>query len=160
MSQFFPKPFRSFGGNINVKVDLSNYATKTDLKNVTHVDTSSFALKTNLANLKTEVDKLDIDKLAPVPVDLSKLSDVVKNNAVYDKLVAKVNNIDTSDFALKTKYQTDKAELVKKNPDVADLVKKTKFTELENKIPDVSSLATKPALTAGEKKNTQCQQFS
>ena len=110
-------PFRSFGRNINVKVDLSNYATKTDLKNVTHVDTSSFALKTNLASLKTEVDKLDIDKLAPVPVDLSKLSDVVKNDVVkktvYDKLVAKVNNIDTSDFVLKTKYQTDKAELEK-----------------------------------------------
>ena len=76
------KPFKSFGGNINVKVDLSNYATKTDLTNVTHVDTSSFALKTNLASLKTEVDKLDIDKLAPVFVDLSKLSDVVKNDAV------------------------------------------------------------------------------
>ena len=71
MSQYFPKPLRSFGGHINVKVDLSNYATKTDLKNVTHVDTSSFALKTNLASLKTEVDKLDIDKLVPVPVDLS-----------------------------------------------------------------------------------------
>ena len=97
MRQQFPKRFESFGGNINVKVDLSNYATKTDLKNVTHVDTSSFALKTNLANLKTEVDKLDIGKLAPVPVDLSKLDDVVKNDvvkkAVYDKLVAKVNNI-------------------------------------------------------------------
>ena len=78
MSQYFPKPFRSFGGNINVKVDLSNYATKIDLKNVTHFDTSGFALKTNLANLKTKVDKLDIEKLAPVPVDLSKLSDVVK----------------------------------------------------------------------------------
>ena len=82
MSQYFPKPFRSFGGNINVKVDLSNYATKTDLKNVTHVDASSFALKTNLANLNTEVDKLDIDKLAQVHVDLSKLSDVVKNDVV------------------------------------------------------------------------------
>ena len=75
-------PFRRFGGNINVKIDLSNYATKTDLKNMTHVDTSSFALKTNLASLKTEVDKLDIDKLAPVPVDLIKLSDVVKNDVV------------------------------------------------------------------------------
>ena len=74
--------FRSFGGNINLKVDLSNYATKTDLKDVTYVDTSSFALKTNLANLKTQVDKLDIDKLAPVPVDLFKLSDVVKNDVV------------------------------------------------------------------------------
>ena len=118
MTQYFPKPFRNFGGNINVKVDLSNYATKTDLKNVTHVDTSSFALKTNLANLKTEVDKLDIDKLAPVPIDLSKLSDVVQNDvvkkAIYDQLAAKVNNIDTNDFVLKTKYQADKAELVKK----------------------------------------------
>ena len=78
MSQYFPKPFRSFGGNINVKVDLSNYATKTDLKNVTHVDTASFALKANLANLKTEADKLDIYKLAPVPIDLSKLYTNVK----------------------------------------------------------------------------------
>ena len=68
MSQYFPKPFRSFGRNINVKVDLSNYATKTDLKNVTHVDTSSFALKTSLANLKTEVDKLDTGKLKTVPL--------------------------------------------------------------------------------------------
>ena len=82
MSHYFPKSFGSFGRNINVKVDLSNYVTKTDLKNVTHVDTSSFALKTNLANLKTEVDKLDIDKLAPVPADLSELSDVVKNDVV------------------------------------------------------------------------------
>ena len=154
MSQYFPKPFRSFGGNINVKVDLSNYATKTDLKNVTHVDTSSFALKTNLASLKTEVDKLDIDKLAIVPVDLSKMSDVVKNDVVkvtaYNKLAAKVNNFDTSDFILKTKDQTDKTELEKKIPDVSDLVKKTKLTKLENKIPDVSRLATKNALTAVE----------
>ena len=82
MSQYFPKPFRSFGGNINVKVDLSNYATQNDLKNVTQVDTSIFALKTNLASLKVEVNKLDVNKLAPVPVDLSKLSDVVKNDAV------------------------------------------------------------------------------
>ena len=111
MSQYFPKPFRSFGGNLNVKVDWSNYATKTDLKNVTHVDTTSFALKTNLVSLKTEVDKLDIDKLVPIPVNLSKLSDVVKNDVVkktvYNKLVAKVDNIDTSNFVLKTKYQTD-----------------------------------------------------
>ena len=78
MSKYFPKPFRSFGGNINIKADLSNYATKTNLKNVTQVDTLRFALKTNLANPKTEVDKLDIDKLAPVPIDLSKLKDVVK----------------------------------------------------------------------------------
>ena len=104
MSQYFPKPFRSFRRNINVKVDLSSQATKTDLKNVTHIDTSSFGLRTNLASLKTEVNKLDIDKLAPVPVE----------KAVYDKLLAKVNNIDTSDSVLKTKYQTDKTELEKK----------------------------------------------
>ena len=146
MSQYFPKPFRSFGGNINVKVDLSNYATKTDLKNISHFDTSSFALKPNLASLKAEFDKLDIEKLAPLPVDLIKLTDVVKNDfvikTVYNKLAAKVNNIDTSDFVLKTKYQTDKSELEKKISDVTDFVKETKLTELENKIPDVSSLAT------------------
>ena len=131
MSQYFPKPFRSFGGNINVKVDLSNYATKTDLKNVTHVDTSSFALKTNLANLKTEVDKLDIDKLVPVPTDLIKLSNVVKNDVVkktvYDKLVAKVNNIDTSGFVLKATYDTDKSELENKISDTIGLIKKNRL---------------------------------
>ena len=92
----------------------------------------------------------------PVPVGLSKLSDVVKNNVVkktvYNKLAAKVNNIDTSDFVLKTNYQTDKAELKKKIPDVTDVVKKAKLTELENNIPDVSNLATKSALTAVENK--------
>ena len=112
MSQYLPKPFRNFGGNNNIKVDLSSYATKTDLKNVMHVDTSSFALKKNSASLKTEVDKLDIDKLVPVSVELSKLSDVVRNDivkkAMYDKLVAKVNNADTSGFVLKTEYETDK----------------------------------------------------
>ena len=81
MSQQYPKPSNShFGESIKVTIDLSNYATKTDLKNVTHVDTLSFALKTKLASLKTAVDKLDIEKLAPVPVDLSNLSDVVKKS--------------------------------------------------------------------------------
>ena len=129
MSQYFPKPFRSFGRNINVKVDLSNYATKADIKNISHVDTWSFALKTNLANLKTEVYKLDINKLVPVPVDLSKLSDVVKNDIVkkdvYNKLVAKVDNIDTCRFILKTKYDTDKSKLENKISDISGLVKKT-----------------------------------
>ena len=82
MSQYFPNPFGSFGGNINVEVDLSSYAAKADIKNTTHVDISSFALKTNLATLKTEVDKLDIDKLKPIPNDLSKLSNIVKNDVV------------------------------------------------------------------------------
>ena len=105
MGQYFPKLYEPFGGDIDVKVDLSNYATKADIKNISHVDASSFALKTTLASSKTEVDKFDIDKLAPGPVDLSKLSDVVKNDVVketlYDKFVAKVNSIDTSGFLLK-----------------------------------------------------------
>ena len=103
-SRLFPKPHKPFGGNINVKVDLPNYSTKTDIKNISHVDTSSFTLKINLASLKTEVvkldidkskglpnilgnfknkvDKLDIDKLVTVPIDLSKLSNVVKKEVV------------------------------------------------------------------------------
>ena len=109
MSQYFPKLYNFFGREINVKVDLSNYATKTDLKNVLHVDVSSFALKSNLASLKTEVDKLDINKLLPIPVDLSKLSDVVKNDVVkkteYIKFVTKVDNIDTTNFVKKNKYE-------------------------------------------------------
>ena len=109
-----------------MKVDLSNYATKADIKNISHVDTSSFALKTNLTNLKTEVDKLDIGKLVPVPVDLSKLSNVVKTDVVkktvYDKFVAKVTNIDTCGFVLKTKYDADKRELEKKFLILEDLL--------------------------------------
>ena len=82
MSQYFPKLYKPFGRDSNVKVDLSNYATKTDIKNILHVDTSGFALKSNLASLKTEVDRLGIDKLVPIPVDFSKLSDAVKNDIV------------------------------------------------------------------------------
>ena len=160
MSQYFPKPYEPFGGNIDVKVELSNYATKADIKNISHVDTSSFALKTNLANLKSKVDKLDIDKLTPAPTDLSKLSNAVKNDVVkkdlYDKLVTKVNAIDTSGFVLKTKYDTDKSELENKIPNTSGLVKKTdyntKITEIEGKIPDISNLATKTALTTVENK--------
>ena len=121
MSQYFPKPYEPFGGDINVKVDLSNYATKADIKNISHVDTSSFALKSNLASLETEVDKLDIDKLVLNPADLSKLRDLIKNEVVkkaaYHKLVGKVTNIDTSGFVLKTKYDTDKTELENKISD-------------------------------------------
>ena len=73
MSQYFHKPNEPFGRDVNVRVDLSYYATKTDIKNISHVDTSNFALKSDLASLKTEVDKLDINKLVPVPVDLSKV---------------------------------------------------------------------------------------
>ena len=115
------------------------------------MDVSTFALKSNLANLKSKVYKLDIDKLTPVPNDVAKLRNVVKNNVVkktvYDKLVAKVNNIDTTGFVLKTAYHTDKSNLEKKFPDTSDLTKKT-ITEIENKIPSITGLATNSALTA------------
>ena len=106
MSQYFSKSYEPVGGDINFKVDLSNYATKTDLENVSHVDVSSFALKSNFASLKTEVDKVDADKLKTVPVDLAQLSNVVKNYLVkkieYNKLVTKFDNIDTTNFVKKT----------------------------------------------------------
>ena len=148
MSQYFPQPYEPIGGDISVKVDPS------------HVDTSSFALKTDLASLKTEVDKLDINKIVPAPVELSKLSDVVKNDVVkkteYDKLLPKVSSIDTSAPVLKTKYDTDKTKLEKKIPDTSVLVKKTdyntKVTERKGTIPNVSNLATKTALAIVENK--------
>ena len=91
MRKNFPKPYKTFGRDINVKVDLSNYATKTDLKNVSHVDVSSFELKSNLVSLKTKIDKINAGKLKTVPVDLAKLSNVVKNDLVkkteYNKLI-------------------------------------------------------------------------
>ena len=96
MSEYFPKPPSDYK-NIEVKINLTNYATKKDINDIAHADTSNFTLKTNLANLKTEVDKLHIDKLVPLPLDLSKFSNVVKNDVVkktvHDKLVAKVNRI-------------------------------------------------------------------
>ena len=128
MSQYFPRPYQPFGGDMNVKVDFSNYATKVDIKNILYIDTSSFALKPNLANLKTKVDKLNIDKLMPVPVDLSKLRIVVKNDvvkkSVYDKLVPRVNSIDTITFVLKANYDTDEKEVEKKFLILVVLLKK------------------------------------
>ena len=126
MSQYFPKPYETFGGDINVKVDLSNYATKANIKNISHVDTSSFTLKRNLATLKTEVEKLGIDKLAPVPIDLSKLIDVVKNNVV------KNNN-----------YNAKITEIEIKILDISNLATKTALTNVENKIPGTSGLVKK-----------------
>ena len=103
MIQHFPKPYEPFDADI-VKVLLFNYATKEDVKNIWHVDTSRFAIKSNLVSLKTELNKLYINKLVPVSVDLSKLGDVVENDVVkktvYDKLVAKVKSIDTSGIVL------------------------------------------------------------
>ena len=135
MSQYFPKPYRNFGESINVKVDLSNYATKPDSKDATGIDTSNFALKSNLASLKTEVDKTDVDKPKTVPVNLSKLTNLVNNGVVkrtvYNKLVRKVKGIDTSGFVLKTKYDAGKSDL------------ENKLSDAEKKIPDTSRLVKK-----------------
>ena len=138
MSQYFPKPYESFGGDINVKFDLSNYATETDLKNISHIDVSSYALKTNLAGLKSEVDKIDTDKLKTVPDDLAKLSNLVKNDAVkktdYNTLKTKVDAIDVSKYVSRTKYEKDGSDFEDNN-----------FENFE-KIPDISNLATKSRL--------------
>ena len=163
MSPYFHKPYKPLGGDINLKVDLSNYATKTDLRNISHIDVSSYALKSNLSSSKTEVDKLDIYKLKPVPNGLAKLSNVVKNGVAkkteYDKLVAKVNDIDTTNFVSKSKYEKDGSDfedkiskIDKKIPDVSDSVQKSALTTVENKIPDITGLATTSALTAVENK--------
>ena len=149
MSQYFPKPYKSHGDDIKVELELSNYATKTDLKNVTHVDVSIFASKTNLASLKTEIDQVDADKLKTVPVDLAKLSNVVQNDVgkktEYISLKTKVYSIDTTNFVLKAKYgkygsdfEDKNSKIDKKILDVSGLVKKTDFnakvTEIESKI--------------------------
>ena len=166
MSQYFP-PYENSSKNIKVELDLSNYATKTDLKDITNVDTGSFASKTNLAALKTEIDKVDTDKLKTVPNDLTKLSNVVNNDVVkkteYNKLVAKVNGIDTTNFVSRTKYEKDGSDfedkitkIDRKIPDISDLVKKTDFnakiTEVESKISSITGLATNSSLTAIENK--------
>ena len=149
-------------------MNLSNYATKTDLKNATGVYASKLAVKSDLAKLKVEIDKIDVDKLKSVSVDLSKLSNVENNNVVkntvYDKLVAKVNDIDNSGFVLKTKYDRAKSDLEKKKksdadkkiPDINGLVKKTdynvKISEIEGKVPSVNDVATNVASTSVENK--------
>ena len=113
MSQYFPKLYEPSGGDISFKVDWFKYATKAGLKKATGIDTSKLAAKSDLASLKAEVDELDIDKLIPVPADLNKLSDVVKNyfnNNIYDKLVAKVNNIIANGLFLKKVSMTQMKE--------------------------------------------------
>ena len=118
MNNYFRRRYKRFDGDISVKVDLCNYATKPDLKDVSHVDVSSFALRSNLASLKTEVDKIDAGKLKTVPVDLVKLSNVLKNDVIkkteYDKLVAKVNGIDNTNFVSRTKYVKDGSDFENK----------------------------------------------
>ena len=105
MIKYFPRRYKRFNRDSNAKVDLSNYVTKAELKNISHVDVLHFALKSNLSSLKTEVDKTDADKLKTVSIDLAKLSNVVKNDDVKttesNKLVTKVDNIDTKNFVKK-----------------------------------------------------------
>ena len=157
---YYP-PYRSSSNNIKVKLDLTNYATKDDIKNITHVDVSSYATKNNLASLKTEVDKIDTDKLKTVPADLAKLSNVVKNDVIkktdystkvtsieaqiagltkntVDNLadVTKLQAIDTNSFVLKTKFSADINTL------------DDKIDGVEKKQPDISGLATKNSLNS------------
>ena len=158
-SQYYP-PYKSSSNNIKVELDLSNYSTKKDINDITHVDVSGFASKTNLAALKTEVDKIDTDKLKTVPVDLAKLSNVVNNDVVkktdyntkvtsiesqiagltkntMDNLadITKLKAIGTNSFVLKTKLASDVTTL------------ENKIDDVEKRIPDVSGLATKSSLT-------------
>ena len=173
MSPYFP-PYNNSSENIKVELDLSNYATKKDINDITHVDTSSYVLKTNLAALKTEVDNIDTGKLKTVPHDLAKLSNVVKNDVVkkteHNTLKNKVDAIDTSGFVTRTKFTTDANALddkidkiEKKIPDISGLATKSSVTRLiteqedytdkvKKNIPDISGLASKTELTAVESK--------
>ena len=128
MSTYYPL-YKSSSRNIKVELDLTNYATKTDLKNITHTDVSIFASKTNLLALKTKVDKIDVDKLKTVPDDLTKLSNVVKNKVV------KKTDFSADDYVKKTKFSGDINSL------------DDKIDKVEKKIPDVSSLETKRNVT-------------
>ena len=156
MSNQYFLPYESSSNNIKVKLDLTNYATKDDAKNITHVDVSSYATKTNLAALKSKVDKIDVDKLKTVPVDLAKLTNVVRNDVIkktdYNTKVTSIENqkagvtkntldnladvtklkaVDTSNFVLKTKLTSD----------VNNLENKIDTIEVENKIKNNDTLA-------------------
>ena len=161
MSKYFPKPYEPFGREINVSIDLSNYATKADIKNITHVDTSNFALKTNLSNLKTEVDKLDINKLKILPNSLSNLKTKVDKLDI-NKLVpipadlSKLSNAVKNDVVKKTEYNAKIKNIEDKLPDISNLATKTilntKINEVKNEIPSIIGLATTSVLIALENK--------
>ena len=128
MSTYYPS-YKSSSNNIKVELHLTNYATKTDLKNIAHTDVSSFASKTNLVALKTEVDKIDVDKLKTVTDDLAKLSNVVKNEVV------KKTDFSADNYVTRTKFSTDTNAL------------DDKIDKVDKKIPNVSNLATKSSVT-------------
>ena len=137
MSQYYP-PYKSSSNNIKVELDLTNYATKNDLKNITHVDVSSFASKTNLAVLKTEVDKIDVDKLKATPIDLGRLSNLAKNDVVKKTdYNTKVNSIEAQ-IAGFTKITVDSlADITKlKAIDTNSFVTRTKFSADTNALHD------------------------
>ena len=157
MTQYYP-PYRNSSNNIKVKLDLVNYATKTDLKNIIHVDLSSFASKTNLAALKTEVDKIDADKLKTTPADLTKLTNAIENDVVKKTdYNAKVTSIEAQIAGLNKNTVDNLAGITKlKAIDTNSFVTRTKFSAdtnaLDDKIDgvekktDISGLATKTSL--------------
>ena len=153
MSQYYP-PYKSSSNNITVELDLANYATKTDLKNITHVDVSSFASKTNLAALKTEVDKIDADKLKTVPVDLAKLTNAVEHDLVKKTVYyTKVTSIETQIAGLAKNTVDNLADIAKlKAIDTNSFVStfNSKVTEVENKIKAADIIAK----SANTKANT------
>ena len=161
MSQYFPKPYKLFGGDINVKVDLSNNATKSYLKNATGIDTSKLATKSCLVSLKAEVDKLDIDELKNLPNNLSNLKSKVDKLDI-EKIkttpvdLSKLSNVVKNDVVKKTEYNDKIKNIEDKIPDITTLVTKTtlnaKINEVKAEIPSINNLATTTALTAIENK--------
>ena len=137
MTQYYP-PYRSSSNNIKVKLDLINYATKTDLKNITHVDVSSFASKTNLAALKTEVGKIDVDKLKTTPVDLAKLTNAIENDVVKKTdYNTKVTSIEVQITCLTKNTVDNLADITRlKAIDTNSFVTRTKFSADTNALDD------------------------
>ena len=161
MRQYFPKPYEPFAGDINVKVDLSNYARKSDLKNATGTDTSKLAAKSDLVSLKVEVDKLDIDKLKSVPTNWSNLkskaekSDIVKLETTPVDL-SKLRNVVKNEVVKKTEYNAEIKNIEDKIPDTTNLATKAtlnaKIDEVKDEIPSINNLATTTALSVVENK--------
>ena len=145
MKEYFTEP-NSLGENVKLELYLSNYVTKTDLKNTIGVDTSPFAKKTDLANLRSNVEELDVDKLVPVPVNLSKLIDVVKNEVVKkDVYNAKIKNIegripDITNIATNASLNAKINEVKGEMPNIFNLATISAPTTVEKKIPSVSNL--------------------